>query len=140
MRIHLVLALVTALLLFLTLRSSERHHFTFAHVQQMAEKLAGEKYLPPANALPPQLANLTPQQEQGIFWKDAYRLWRDKGLPFQVDFYHVSRAFPNGPRIHTVDGRGVHLLAYSPLFFNFLNLSLNPPLSPTLPYAGFYLR
>jgi len=140
MRLHLVLALVTALLLVLTLRPNERHRFTFAHVQELAEKKAAEKYVAPGNALPPQLAALTPEQEQGIFWKDAYRLWRDKGLPFQVDFYHVSRSFPTGPNVRTVDGRGVHLLAYSPLFFNFLNLSFNPPLPATLPYAGFYLR
>ncbi len=140
MRLHLVLALVTALLLALTLRSSERHRFTFARVQGLAAREAAGKYVPSAEALPPQLANLTPPQEAGIFWKDAYRLWRDKGLPFQVDFYHVSRSFPTGPSIHTVDNRGSHLLAYSPLFFNFLNLSFNPPLPSTLPYAGFYLR
>jgi glucans biosynthesis protein len=140
MRLHLILALITAFLLIITLRSKTGHHFTFAEVDKLAEQRAHGKYSPLPDVLPPQLKNLTPQQESGIFWKDAYRLWRKKGLPFQVDFYHISRDFPSGPRIHTVDRKGAHLLAYSPTFFNFGNLTFNPPLSDALPYAGFYLR
>jgi glucans biosynthesis protein len=139
MRLHLILALVTGLLLFFTLRG-ERHRFTFARVDQMAQKRAALPYIPLPNVLPPQLQKLTPQQESGIFWKDAYRLWRKKGLPFQVDFYHISRSFPTGPQINTVDRKGPHRLAYSPTFFNFLNLAINPPLPSNMPFAGFYLR
>ncbi|SDU11943.1 glucans biosynthesis protein [Verrucomicrobium sp. GAS474] len=140
MKLHLTLAALTALLLFVSLRYSPGHAFSFAQVERLAAKQAEEKFVPLRDALPPQLRNLTPQQENGIFWKDSYRLWRDKGLPFQVDFYHLSRQFPSGPRINTVDRHGAHPLAYSPAFFNFLNLDLRPPLPANLPFAGFYLR
>ena len=140
MRLHLTLATLTVLLLVLTLHSGSKHRFTFAQVEKIAQQRAQQKYAPLPNALPPQLKNLSPQQEAEINWKDAYRLWRMKGLPFQVDFYHISKAFPSGPRINTVDRKGAHPLAYSPGFFNFGDLALNPPLPTTLPYAGFYLR
>jgi len=140
MRLHLALALITTFLLVITLRSNERHHFDFVRIQALAEQRAKQKYVPLPNALPPQLKNLTPDQENGIFWNDAYRLWRKKGLPFQIDFYHVSKTFPTSPIIHTVDGKGPHLLAYAPSFFHFSNLQINPPLPPNLGYAGFYLR
>jgi glucans biosynthesis protein len=140
MRLHLTLATLTVLLLLITLHTDSKHRFTFAQVDKIAQQRAQQKYAPLPNLLPPQLKNLNPQQEAEINWKDTYRLWRTKGLPFQVDFYHLSRAFPSGPRINTVDRKGAHPLAYSPGFFNFGNLAINPPLPATLPYAGFYLR
>jgi len=140
MRLHFTLALITAVLLVITLRGREKHHFGFDEVDKLAQQRALAKYVAPPNALPPQLKNLTPQQEDAIFWKDTYRLWRKKGLPFQVDFYHISKDFPNGPQINTIDRKGAHPLAYSPTFFNFGGLTFNPPLPTTLPYAGFYLR
>jgi glucans biosynthesis protein len=140
MRLHLTFALITAILLVITLHYREGRHFNFGQVDKLAADHARTPYVPMPNLLPPQLQKLTPQQEAGIFWKDTYRLWRKKGLPFQVDFYHLSREFPSAPQIYTVDHKGAHLLAYSPTFFNFSNLTFNPPLPTNLGYAGFYLR
>ena len=140
MRLHITFALLTALLLYLTLHKDNRHQFTFADVEKIAGQRSLKPYVPLQNALPPQLKNLSASQGQRIFWKDTYRLWRKKGLPFQVDFYHLSKSFPSGPRINTVDRKGAHPLAYSPTFFDFGGLVFNPPLPVTLPYAGFYLR
>lgn len=140
MRLHLTFAIITVLLLVITLRSGERHRFTYAKVQALVEERAKAPFIPLPDVLPPQLKKLTPDQERGVFWKDTYRLWRKKGLPFQVDFYHVNNKSHMAPRINTVDHRGEHFLAYSPAFFNFLNLTFNPPLSSDLGYAGFYVR
>jgi glucans biosynthesis protein len=139
MRLHLALALVVALLLAITLRSSERYRFTFDKVQSSAEQLAHEPYAPLPNLLPPQLKKLTPQQELGIFWNDKYRLWRKNGLPFQVDFYHLSKEGPTSPKINMVNNRSARALAYSPTFFNY-QVPIDPPLPPNLGYAGFYIR
>lgn len=139
MRLHLTLALITVLLLAITLRPSERHLFTFDKVEATAQQLAQKPYVPLPDILPPQLKKLTPAQEQGIFWNDKYRLWRNKGLPFQIDFYHVSNECPTSPRMNRVDDRGAHALAYSPAFFNY-QVPINPPLPPNLFYAGFYVR
>ena len=151
MRLHLTLGLITLLALVLTLRAGKTHRFAFAEVEQIAQKRAAAKYVALPDVLPPQLKKLTPDQDAGIFWKDTYRLWRKKGLPFQVDFYHQlnSNPLPHiAPQINTVDGKGSHPWLYSPRFFNFLNLAAKPPTTltfdPPLPsnlgYAGFYAR
>jgi glucans biosynthesis protein len=140
MRLHLTFALLTVVLLAITLRAKAHRHFTFTDVDKLAAASALAPYTPLPNVLPPQLKNLTPAQEAGIYWKDDYRLWRKQGLPFQVDFYHLSREFPFAPQINTVDYKGAHRLAYSPSFFNFSGLTFNPPLPADLGYAGFYLR
>ncbi len=143
MRLHLILGLITALLLVVTLRANQKHNFSFAQVQAQAEKRAMSPYVPLPDVLPPQLKNLTPAEEAGIFSKDTKRLWRKKGLPFQVDFYHQLKSNPAphiAPLINTVDHKGAHPLGYSSTYFNFLNLNFTPPLPPDLGYAGFYVR
>jgi glucans biosynthesis protein len=139
MRLHLTLALITALLLAITLRPSERHRFTLDSVQTTAQQLAQKPFVPLPDILPPQLKKLTPAQELGIFWNDKYRLWRKNGLPFQVDFYHPSNEGHTSPKINLVDNRGVRPLVYSPAFFNY-QMPINPPLPSGLGYAGFYVR
>jgi glucans biosynthesis protein len=139
MRLHVVLALLTALALAITFRSGNRPRFTFADVQARAQEQARKPYAPLPDLLPPQLKKLTPAQEQGIFWNDTYRLWRKKGLPFQVDFYPLSNDVHTAPTVNTVDRHGSHLLAYSPTFFRF-NFPINPPLPLNLGYGGFYIR
>jgi glucans biosynthesis protein len=131
---------MVATLLVVTLHANQTHHFTFAKLQALAEQRATVPYVPPPDLLPPQLKSLSSEQEATIFWKDTNRLWRKKGLPFQVDFYHVGRDVPGGPIINVVDRKRVTPLRYSPDFFNFPNLTFNPPLPSTLPYGGFYLR
>jgi periplasmic glucans biosynthesis protein len=151
MRLHLTLGLITILALVLTLRAERGHRFTFAQAEDIARKRAAAKYVPLPDAMPPQLKQLTPQQDAGIFWKDSYRLWRKKGLPFQVDFYHQLNSNPQphvSPEINTADRKGSHPWVYSPRFFNFIDLAakppapfeINPPLPPDLGYAGFYVR
>ena len=151
MRLHLTLGLLTVLALVLTLRASKEHRFAFAKVEEMAQQRAAAKYVPSPDVLPPQLKKLTPAQDAGIFWKDTYRLWRKQGLPFQIDFYHQlnSNPLPHiAPQFTNVDHRGSHPLAYSPSFFNFLNLAdkppttmtFDPPLPSNMGYAGFYVR
>jgi glucans biosynthesis protein len=139
MRLHVVLAFLTGLALAITFHAGKRPRFTFADVQQAAQQRALAGYQPLPNILPPQLKKLTPAQEQGIFWNDTYRLWRKKGLPFQVDFYPLANDAPTAPVINTVDSHGAHLLAYSQSFFR-VNIPINPPLPQNLGYGGFYVR
>ncbi len=151
MRLHLTLALITIVALVLSLRAEKGHRFTFAQVDAMAQKLAGAKYVPLPDVLPPQLKKFTPQQDAGIFSKETARLWRKKGLPFQIDFYPQLNSNPKphiAPEFNYVDKKGSNRLLYSPTFFNFLDLSVKPPVplvfTPPLPtdlgYAGFYVR
>jgi glucans biosynthesis protein len=139
MRLHLVLGLITALLLVWTLRYQETHKFNFTKIQEEAATLAQQPFVPLTYDLPLQLKKLTPDQERGIFWNDKYRLWKKKGLPFQIDFFPLSVEFPNAIKVNTVDYRGEHSLSSLTSFFN-VNIPVNPPLPEELGYAGFYVR
>jgi glucans biosynthesis protein len=151
MRLHLTLAVITAVALVISLRAGARHPFTYAHLQELAETRAHAPYVPLPDVLPPQLEKLTPDQDRGIFWKDTYRLWRKDALLFQVDFYHQLNSNPQphiAPQINAVGRKRIQQLAYSPRYFNFIDLKAHPPVplvfDPPLPtnlgYAGFYVR
>jgi glucans biosynthesis protein len=151
MRLHFLLALITLAALYLTLRAEHRHRFTFAQVEDMASARAAKPYVPLPDDLPPQLRNLTPEQDAGIFSKETSRTWRRLGLPFQVDFYHQlnSNPIPHiAPRFYEVTPKRVQTLTYKPSEFNFLKVGTNPPqplvFNPPLPdnlgFAGFYVR
>jgi glucans biosynthesis protein len=139
MRLHIVLALLTALALYLTFRGTPRPKFSFQDVQMLAQKRALEKFQPLPDILPPGLKKLTPQQELGVFWNDRYRLWRSRGLTFQVDFYPLSNDQHTAPEINVVDRHGAKPLTYSNSFFHF-NVPVSPPLPDNLGYGGFYVR
>jgi glucans biosynthesis protein len=139
MRLHLLLALITAIALVVTFHGVKPPSFTFANVQELARLRAIQKYAPLPDILPPQLKKLTPQQELGVFWNDTYRLWRKKGLPFQVDFYPLSNDVHTSPLINTVDRHDPRALTYSNNFFKY-NFPINPPLPADLGYGGFYIR
>ena len=139
MRLHLVLALLTALALYLTFRGAPRAKFSFADVQALAQKQAAVKFQPLADVLPPGLKKLSPVQELGVFWNDRYRLWRSRGLPFQVDFYPLSNDQHTSPQINVIDRHGAQPLSYENSFFRF-NVPIDPPLPPNGGYGGFYVR
>jgi periplasmic glucans biosynthesis protein len=151
MRLHLIFAIITVVALVITLRAEKRHHFAFSQVEKMAQARAAAKYVPMPDVLPSQLKKLTPQQDAGIFPKVTSRLWRRKGLPFQIDFYPQLNSNPQphlAPKFNYVDSKGSHQLPYSPTLFNFLDVTVNPavplvfspPLPDNLGYAGFYAR
>ena len=139
MRLHVVLALLTGLALYLTFHAGTRPRFSFADVQELAHQSAALPYRAPPDRLPPQLKKLTPEQDAGFFWNDTYRLWRKRGLPFQADFYPLSAVSSRPITINTVDRHGASPLAYSSSFFH-VNVPINPPPPADLGYGGFYMR
>jgi glucans biosynthesis protein len=139
MRLHVVLALLTALALYLTFHAGTRPRFSFVNVQKMAEKIAARPYQAAPDRLPPQLKKLTPAQDAGFFWNDTFRLWRKRGLPFQADFYPLNTVSSQPITINTVDRHGPSPLAYSASFFR-VNVPINPPPPADLGYGGFYVR
>ena len=139
MRLHIVLAILTALALYLTFRGKPHAKFTFGQVQELARQRATEKFQPLPDVLPPGLKKLSPEQELGVFWNDRFRLWRNAGLPFQVDFFPLSNDQHTSPFINIVDRHGSRPLVYSNDYFHF-DVPVSPPLPADLGYGGFYVR
>ena len=55
MRLHLIFALITAILLVITLRYRNAHHFGFEQVDKLAADQAKTPYVALPNLLPPAL-------------------------------------------------------------------------------------
>src|SRR3546814_4009174 len=61
--------------------------FGFDQVSAAAESLAVKPFEPNAPPLPEHLAALTPVRYHSIHFRAETSLWRDAGLPYQVQFF-----------------------------------------------------
>ena len=67
--------------------------FDYAWLKGYARTLATAPYVPPSRDIPDSLAKLTYDQYQSIRFKPERSLWADKGLNFQMQFFHLGRSF-----------------------------------------------
>jgi glucans biosynthesis protein len=115
--------------------------FSFADVRQRAAELANRPFEEPKNDLPPALRGLTYDQYRYIHFRRKKALWRDEGLPFQVQFFHRAflsyMASPLDKIVaYTIDEGRVDTVRYSSDLFNFGDLAISD-LPSNLGFAGF---
>ena len=67
--------------------------FNFADVRRRAEMLASQPFQAPNNALPDFLKNLDYDQYRDIRFRADKSLWRDAGLPFEIQFAPLGFLF-----------------------------------------------
>ena len=80
--------------------------FEAATVRALARELAQKPYKAPDNKLPDALKDLTYDRYRMIRFKPEQALWRDEGLPFQLQFFHRGFYYANRVDIFEVkDGR-----------------------------------
>jgi len=78
--------------------------FDFDDVSRQAQALALAPYQEPP-PLPPALSALSYDQYRGIRYRAARSLWREPGLPFNVQFFPVGRGFTRALKVYeVVDG------------------------------------
>ena len=118
--------------------------FSFADVRQQAVERAKRPFEEPIDDLPQTLRGLTYDQYRSIRFRPEESLWRDEGLPFQLQFFHrASLAYMSSPLDHIVaniieNGR-VETVRYDQALFNFENLSI-ANLPSDLGFAGFRIH
>ena len=69
--------------------------FEAASVRAWARELAQKPYKPPDNKLPDALKDLTYDRYRMIRFKPDQALWRNEGLPFQLQFFHRGFYYAN---------------------------------------------
>ncbi|GIK99882.1 MAG: glucans biosynthesis protein G [Alphaproteobacteria bacterium] len=107
-------------------------------VRQMARSLAAKPFTRPEPDLPESLANIDYDQFRGIRFAPERAIWREEGLPFQLQFFHRGFYFVDRVEIYrVVDGRA-HKFRYSPDLFTFEGLEPPPP--SDLGFAGFRIH
>lgn len=111
--------------------------FSFADVRRRAEELATKGYEAPTEALPASLQNLTYDLYRDIRFRPDKSLWRNEGLPFEVQFFARGFYFAKQVTINIVEGGEAKPVSYSNDLFDYGRNKApeNPPAD--LGFAGF---
>lgn len=110
---------------------------TFTVVAERARALAAQPYIAPASKLPADLAALNYDRHRDIRFRPERALWRDAGLPFEVQFFHPGWLFADPVRVHEVTGEGTREISVDPRDFDYGKNTLDPAAWPKLGFAGF---
>ena len=124
------------LLLSATWVSPVSAHFHFEQIAERAKKLAEQAYQPP-EPIPEWLGRITYDQWRDIRYRPDRSLWRDSGLPFQVQFFHPGYYYRHAVSISVVDDTGVHPVAFSPGDFDYGRNDFASRVPHNLGFAGF---
>ncbi|HLT27621.1 MAG TPA: glucan biosynthesis protein G [Zeimonas sp.] len=108
-------------------------------VRQLARQRAQAPYKAFESSLPDEWTKLSYDAYRALRFRPEHALWRDAGLPFQVQFFHRGFIFHDRVDIHEVSQGKARPIRYSPELFSF---GETPPPKPDadLGFAGFRLH
>jgi periplasmic glucans biosynthesis protein len=113
--------------------------FEAASVRAYARELAQKPYKAPDNKLPDQLKDLTYDRYRMIRFQADHALWRNEGLPFQLQFFHRGFYYTNRVDIFEVKEGVATPIVYSPSMFSFGEGPV-PDIKTNLGFAGFRIH
>lgn len=109
----------------------------FAYVQALAEADAAAPYRVAPDDLPERLATLTYDEYRDIRFRPPQALWRDDGLPFQLQFFHRGGLFRDKVTVREFSATHEQVIPFERDFFSYdLTRDLGR-LPSSLGYAGF---
>ena len=111
--------------------------FTFEDVTSRAQQLAKENFKDPRGEVPAWLTQITYDQWRDIRFRSERSLWRDKRLPFQVQFFHPGLYYDRTVVINVVDAKGVRPIPFSPSDFDYGKNEFASRVPQNLGFAGF---
>ena len=145
--LKLVACLLTSLIVVSCLiqpglaRADESPPFTWPHLVEKARILATTGFKEPMPPVPQFLLDLNYDQWRQIRFKPEKSLWRDEGLPFELQFFHLGLYYNRPVRINVIDESGrAAPVAFSQDYFNYGQNVFSDPLSADLGWAGFRIH
>jgi glucans biosynthesis protein len=112
--------------------------FEAASVRALARELAQKPYKPPENKLPDVLKDLTYDRYRMIRFRPDQAMWRNEGLPFQLQFFHRGFYYSNRVDIFEVKEGAATPIIYTPEMFTFGDQPV--PDVKNLGFAGFRIH
>ena len=106
-------------------------------VTKKAQQLAKDSYSDPRGQVPPWLTQITYDQWRDVRFRPERALWRDKKLPFQVQFFHPGLFYDRTVQINVVDDKGVRPVPFSPSDFDYGKNDFASRVPQNLGFAGF---
>lgn len=111
--------------------------FDAGTVPGIARRLAAAPHVPVQRSLPRALAGLGYDQYRDYRFRAARALWRDDGLPFQLQFFHRGYMFQDRVDMHLVEDGRARPFPYARELFDFDHGVPQPPEGEDLGFAGF---
>lgn len=111
--------------------------FSLDDVAQRAAALAAKPYQPPKATVSEALAQLSYDEYRSIRFRPDRAVWRDAGLPFELQFFHAGRGFRNPLTLYEVDGFDTHPLSVPTNAFDYGKAASVLPRDARAPVAGF---
>ena len=109
----------------------------FDYVRALAKADITVPYQNPPDDLPPRLGALTYDDYRDIRFDPAQALWREDGLPFQLQFFHRGGLFRDKVSIHEFTAAHEQLIPFMRDFFSYELTKDLGSLHSSLGYAGF---
>ncbi len=110
--------------------------FDFSVVEAKAKELAGRAYQRDDADMPESLLGLSYDQYRDIRYKTERSIWRDEGLPFQIQAFHRGFMFKDRVFINVLENGSSTRIGYSPDLFDYGKNAFQTPLPEDLGFAG----
>lgn len=110
---------------------------TFDYVRALAEADVTVPYQAPGDDLPARLGALTYDEYRDIRFRPSEALWRDDGLPFQLQFFHRGGLFRDKVTIREFSATHEQVIPFERDFFSYELTRDVGSLHSSLGYAGF---
>lgn len=114
--------------------------FDSDYVVKLARKLAAKPYSVLKDPLPVGLAKLTYDEYRDIRFNPTASIWRDQGLPFQMQMFHRGFYFQDLIEIAIVEGNKATHLAYEPKYFTAGEVITQALPNDDIGYSGFRIH
>jgi len=131
---------VLPVLLCPLLAASPAGAFSLDDVARKASSLASQPFQDPVATVPSWLEELSYDQWRDIRFRPERALWRDKDLPFEVQFFHPGLYYNRIVTLNEVDSTGVHPVTFSPGLFDYGRNDIGSRVPQDLGFAGFRLH
>ncbi len=113
--------------------------FGLEDVAARAAALARQRFQNPV-LVPEWLLRISYDQWREIRFRPESALWRDRKLPFQVQFFHAGLFYDRSVVVNVVDASGIHPVAFSPNQFDYGASELASRVPQDLGYGGFRIH
>jgi len=101
-----------------------------------AWQLASEPYQEQAK-VDSWLLEMSYDEWRDIRFRPEKAAWRDRGSPFEIQFFHPGMFYDRAVKINEVDAEGVHPMQFSPSQFDYGKTPFASKVPQDLGYAGF---
>jgi glucans biosynthesis protein len=115
--------------------------FGFEQVAELARQAAQQPYAAPSEQLPAELAALDYDALRDLRYRPERAIWREQGLPFELQFFHLGGGNRNPVAVHEVVDGQPRRIGYDPSAWHYGAQAQRRGLQPgqwgELGYAGF---